>query len=161
MSNTVLEVSDLSVSIRGGVRTHAVQGINLTVGADEIVCVVGESGSGKSMCAHALLGLLPDSVTTESGEILFEGRDLLKLGEDGWREMRGRRIAMVFQEPMTALNPLMRIGDQIVETFEAHDLLTPRQRRERALSLRYWRGGSSGRRLHRRRSITHCPRTSG
>jgi peptide/nickel transport system ATP-binding protein len=130
----------------GGERSHAVDGVSLDLNAGEIVCVVGESGSGKSMCAHALLGLLPDSVTTETGEILFEGQDLvkidlLKLDEDGWREMRGRRIAMVFQEPMTALNPLMRIGDQIMEMFEAHDLfkryglLTPKQRKHKALDL--------------------------
>ncbi len=101
----------------------------------EIVCVVGESGSGKSMCAHALMGLLPDTVKTETGEVLFEGQNLLKLDESGWREVRGRGIAMVFQEPMTALNPLMRIGEQMMEMFEAHNLLTPKERRAKALSL--------------------------
>jgi peptide/nickel transport system ATP-binding protein len=138
---TVVAIRDLKIALpEGGERSHAVNGISLDLLAGEIVCVVGESGSGKSMCAHALLGLLPDSVTTETGEILFQGQDgvktdLLKLGEDGWREMRGRRIAMVFQEPMTALNPLMRIGDQIMEMFEAHNLLTPKQRRDKALGL--------------------------
>src|ERR1700675_618476 len=110
-------------------------GITFDLEPGEIVCVVGESGSGKSMCAHALLGLLPDSVTTETGEILFEGQDLIKLDADGWREVRGRRIAMVFQEPMTALNPLMRIGDQMMEMFEAHGLLTPTERRQKARGL--------------------------
>src|SRR5258707_9494553 len=100
-----------------------------------MVFVVGESGSGKSMCAHALMGLLPDTVTTESGEIAFEGRNLLACSEDDWHDIRGRRIAMVFQEPMTALNPLMRIGDQMMEMFEAHGLLTPRERRQKALGL--------------------------
>ena len=85
------------------------------------------------MCAHALMGLLPDSVTTETGEIAFEGRNLIACNEEDWHDIRGRRIAMVFQEPMTALNPLMRIGDQMMEMFEAHGLLTPRERRERAL----------------------------
>jgi peptide/nickel transport system ATP-binding protein len=137
----VVAIRDLKIALpEGGERSHAVNGISLDLIAGEIVCVVGESGSGKSMCAHALLGLLPDSVTTETGEILFEGQDgvktdLLKLGEDGWREMRGRHIAMVFQEPMTALNPLMRIGDQIMEMFEAHGLLTPRERRRKVLEL--------------------------
>src|SRR5206468_1441803 len=84
---------------------------------------------------HALMGLLPDKVDVTSGEIMFEGRDLLKLDDDGWRDLRGRRLAMIFQEPMTALNPLMRIGDQMAEMFEAHGLLTPRERRARALSL--------------------------
>ena len=118
----------------------------------EIVCVVGESGSGKSMCAHALMGLLPDTVTTETGEILFDGQNLLKLDEDGWRDVRGRRIAMVFQEPMTALNPLMRIGDQMMEMFEAHNLLTPKERRAKALQPR--QGSRSA------RSRAHHPRLS-
>ena len=89
----------------GGERAYAVDGISFDLKPGEIVCVVGESDSGKSMCAHALMGLLPDSVTTEAGEIAFEGHNLLALDEDGWRDLRGRRIAMVFQEPMTALNP--------------------------------------------------------
>jgi peptide/nickel transport system ATP-binding protein len=116
-------------------RPFAVDGISLDLRAGKIVCVVGESGSGKSMCAHALMGLLPDTVTVTSGEIQFEGRDLLKLDDDGWRDLRGRRLAMIFQEPMTALNPLMRIGDQMAEMFEAHGLLTPKERRAKALSL--------------------------
>jgi peptide/nickel transport system ATP-binding protein len=129
-------IRDLKIALpEGGERSHAVNGVSLDLVAGEIVCVVGESGSGKSMCAHALLGLLPESVSTETGKILFEGRDLLKLDADGWRDLRGRRIAMVFQEPMTALNPLLRIGDQIMEMFEAHGLLTPKQRRARALEL--------------------------
>src|SRR3954469_15956149 len=116
----------------GSERSYAVDGVSFDLVAGEIVCVVGESGSGKSMCAHALMGLSPDTVATESGEIVFEGRNLLACGEDDWHDLRGRRIAMVFQEPMTALNPLMRIGDQMMEMFEAHGLLTPRQRRDKA-----------------------------
>src|SRR3981189_1584699 len=95
----------------GGERAYAVDNISFDLVPGEIVCVVGESGSGKSMCAHALMGLLPASVTIEMGEIVFEGTNLLESDEDRWRDIRGRRIAMVFQEPMTALNPLMRIGD--------------------------------------------------
>ncbi len=87
------------------------------------------------MCAHALMGLLPDTVIAEAGEISFGGQNLLTLDEDGWLGLRGRRIAMVFQEPMTALNPLMRIGDQIAEMFEAHGLLTPKERKQKALGL--------------------------
>src|SRR3954452_18266549 len=89
----------------GGDRPYAVDGVSFELAAGKIVCVVGESGSGKSMCAHALMGLLPDTVDVTSGEIMFEGRDLLKLDDDGWRDLRGRRLAMIFQEPMTALNP--------------------------------------------------------
>jgi peptide/nickel transport system ATP-binding protein len=129
-------IRNLKIALpEGAERPYAVNGISIDLIPGEIVCVVGESGSGKSMCAHALMGLLPDSVSTETGEILLEGQDLLKLDEDGWRDVRGRRIAMVFQEPMTALNPLMRIGEQIMEMFEAHGLLTPKARRARALAL--------------------------
>src|SRR3984957_15922984 len=131
-----VSVRNLKIALpQGSERPHAVDGVSFDLVAGEIVCVVGESGSGKSMCAHALMGLLPDSVSTEGGQIAFEGHNLLTLDEDGWRDLRGRRIAMVFQEPMTALNPLMRIGDQIMEMFEAHGLLTPRERRRKVLGL--------------------------
>jgi peptide/nickel transport system ATP-binding protein len=131
-----VSIKDLKIALpEGAERPYAVNGISIDLIPGEIVCVVGESGSGKSMCAHALMGLLPDSVRTETGEILLEGQDLLKLDEDGWRDVRGRHIAMVFQEPMTALNPLMRIGDQMMEMFEAHGLLTPKARRAKALGL--------------------------
>ena len=130
VSDPVVAIKNLRIALPNGAeRTHAVDGVSFDLTAGKIVCVVGESGSGKSMCAHALLGLLPDTVKVDSGEIRFDGRDLLTVDEDGWRDLRGRRIAMVFQEPMTALNPLMRIGDQLMEVFEAHDLLTPRERR--------------------------------
>jgi len=131
-----VSIKNLQIALpKGAERPFAVDGISLDLQAGKIVCVVGESGSGKSMCAHALMGLLPDTVSIASGEIQFEGRDLLKLDDDGWRDLRGRRFAMIFQEPMTALNPLMRIGDQMAEMFEAHGLLTPRERRAKALSL--------------------------
>ena len=131
-----VSIKNLRIALpRGAERPFAVDGVSLDLRPGKIVCVVGESGSGKSMCAHALMGLLPDTVDVTSGEIQFEGRDLLKLDDDGWRDLRGRRLAMIFQEPMTALNPLMRIGDQMAETFEAHGLLTPRERRAKALSL--------------------------
>lgn len=137
MSSTpTVSIKNLRIALpEGSERIHAVDGVSFDLVAGEIVCVVGESGSGKSMCAHALMGLLPDTVTTESGEIAFEGRNLIACGDDDWHDIRGRRIAMVFQEPMTALNPLMRIGDQMMEMFEAHGLLTPRERRQKALGL--------------------------
>jgi peptide/nickel transport system ATP-binding protein len=129
-------IKNLRIALpKGGDRPYAVDDVSIDLIPGEIVCVVGESGSGKSMCAHALMGLLPDSVATETGEILFDGKNLLKLDEAGWRDIRGRGIAMVFQEPMTALNPLMRIGDQMMEMFEAHDLFTPKERRAKALNL--------------------------
>ncbi|WP_201760226.1 ABC transporter ATP-binding protein [Bradyrhizobium sp. AC87j1] len=131
-----VSIKNLRIALpKGAERPFAVDGVSLDLRPGRIVCVVGESGSGKSMCAHALMGLLPDTVSVTSGEIQFEGRDLLKLDDDGWRDLRGRRLAMIFQEPMTALNPLMRIGDQMAEMFEAHGLLTPKERRAKALSL--------------------------
>jgi peptide/nickel transport system ATP-binding protein len=129
-------IKNLKIALpKSAERAYAVDGVSIDLIPGEIVCVVGESGSGKSMCAHALMGLLPDTVKTETGEISFEGKNLLKFSEDQWRDVRGRGIAMVFQEPMTALNPLMRIGDQMMEMFEAHGLLTPRERRAKALNL--------------------------
>src|ERR1700688_5248378 len=110
---SAVAIKNLKIALPpGSERPYAVDGVSLDLVAGEIVCVVGESGSGKSMCAHALMGLLPGNISTETGEIVFEGRNLLACSEEDWHDIRGRRIAMVFQEPMTALNPLMRIGDQ-------------------------------------------------
>src|SRR4051812_26912395 len=131
-----VSIKDLRIALPpGSERPYAVDCVSFDLVPGEIVCVVGESGSGKSMCAHALMGLLPAGVATETGEVAFEGRNLLTCNEDAWRDIRGRRIAMVFQEPMTALNPLMRIGDQMMEMFEAHGLLKPQERRQKALGL--------------------------
>jgi peptide/nickel transport system ATP-binding protein len=134
--DTAVAIRDLKLSLPpGGDRPYAVDGVSFDLTPGKILCVVGESGSGKSMCAHALMGLLPDNIIREAGEILFEGQNLLTLDEGKWLGLRGRHIAMVFQEPMTALNPLMRIGDQIAEMFEAHGLSTPKERKQKALSL--------------------------
>src|SRR5256885_7395089 len=136
MSHTSVTIKDLKLALPAGSdRAYAVDGVSFDLTAGKILCVVGESGSGKSMCAHALMGLLPDTVKSESGEILFDGKNLVSLSPFEWLALRGRGIAMVFQEPMTALNPLMRIGDQIAEMFEAHGLLTPKERRQKALAL--------------------------
>ncbi|HZR85825.1 MAG TPA: ABC transporter ATP-binding protein [Bradyrhizobium sp.] len=135
-SAAAVSIKNLKIALPPGAdRAHAVDGVSFDLLPGKILCVVGESGSGKSMCAHALLGLLPENVRAEAGQIVFEGEDLLKLDDAGWRKLRGRHIAMVFQEPMTALNPLMRIGEQIAEMFEAHNLLSLKERRQRALGL--------------------------
>ncbi len=135
-ADTSVTIKDLKLALpAGGDRPYAVDGVSFDLTAGKILCVVGESGSGKSMCAHALMGLLPDNVIAEAGEIIFDRQNLLTLDASAWLGLRGRRIAMVFQEPMTALNPLMRIGDQIAEMFEAHDLLTPKERKQKAASL--------------------------
>ncbi len=136
MTDPVVSIRDLTLDLPlGGDRVHAVDGVSFDLMPGRILCVVGESGSGKSMCAHALMGLLPSAIKVMGGEIRFDGRDLLTQDAAAWADLRGRRIAMIFQEPMTALNPLMRIGDQIAEMFEAHGLLTPAERRARALAL--------------------------
>ncbi|KMO15907.1 ABC transporter ATP-binding protein [Methylobacterium platani] len=129
-------VRSLSLALpQGGDRANAVDGVSFDLVAGEILCLVGESGSGKSMCAHALMGLLPKAVRPVGGTIRLGDTDLLAQDEAGWRDTRGRRIAMIFQEPMTALNPLMRIGDQMAEMFEAHGMLAPKERRARAVAL--------------------------
>ncbi|WP_207484375.1 ABC transporter ATP-binding protein [Arenibaculum pallidiluteum] len=136
MADAVLEIRNLTLALPAQAdRPHAVSGIDLTIGAGETLCIVGESGSGKSMCAHAVMGLLPKGVRPESGEIRLGGRDLLKLGPAALRDVRGREVGMIFQEPMTSLNPLMRVADQIAETFEAHGLLSRAERLERAVTL--------------------------
>ena len=133
----LLQVERLSISLPPGAdRELAVEEITFDLARNEILCVVGESGSGKSMSANAIMGLLPrPHVQPVAGSIRFEGRDLLQLSEAQLRDLRGSRIGMIFQEPMTALNPLMRIGEQISEVFDAHGLLTKRERKARVVEL--------------------------
>lgn len=132
----ILSIEQLTLALpAGGDRRFAVEEVSLTLSAREILCVVGESGSGKSVCASAAMGLLPKAIRPIAGAIRFEGRDLLTLAPAEWRTLRGRRIAMIFQEPMTALNPVIRIGDQIMEAFEAHEQLTQPERELRMRAL--------------------------
>jgi len=118
----VLEIRDLHVRLpKGSDRSHAVEAVSFAIGAHETVCIVGESGSGKSVTASAVMGLLPSGVLTlERGRILLSGQDITHAPLHELRDLRGNRMAMVFQEPMTALNPLMRVGDQVAEAFEFH-----------------------------------------
>ena len=118
---TLLTIGGLTVTLpQGADRPHAVQDICFAVEPGESLCVVGESGSGKSVCASAILGLLPPALRVAAGRIDFQGTDLLGLGPSALRALRGARIGMIFQEPMTALNPLMRVGDQIAEVLTVH-----------------------------------------
>nr|WP_317889551.1 ABC transporter ATP-binding protein [Cupriavidus pauculus] len=121
-SPPVLEVRNLTVRLPdGGDRRHAVQDVSLIVRPRETVCIVGESGSGKSVTSSAVMGLLPrDVLKIESGQILLAGQDITRATPAELQVLRGHRMAMIFQEPMTALNPLMRIGDQIAEVFTFH-----------------------------------------
>ena len=118
----VLEVKGLSVSLpKHADRPYAVQNIDITVNKGEIVCVVGESGSGKSVTAFSVMGLHDTrALTPTAGKILLEGTDLLGLDIQAIRKARGEKMSMIFQEPMTALNPVARVGDQIGEMLEIH-----------------------------------------
>jgi peptide/nickel transport system ATP-binding protein len=121
LPDALLDIDALSVRIPGdGDRAFAVENLSLQLSAGEILCVVGESGSGKSMCANAVMGLLPENLVPSSGRIMFMGRDLLQLSDDEMREVRGTSISMIFQEPLSALNPVMRVGQQIAEVLEVH-----------------------------------------
>ena len=117
----LLEVRNLTVALPPGAdRPHAVENVSFALDAGEILCIVGESGSGKSVSAGAIMGLLPPALEVLGGGIDFEGRDVLGLKPTEMRLLRGSRIGMIFQEPMTALNPLMRVGDQIAEVLKVH-----------------------------------------
>ena len=136
MSAPILDVRDLRVELplsRGTV--HAVDGASLQVGAGEAFGLVGESGCGKSMTLRAIMGLLPRPGHIVGGEVLFEGEDLVTASPRRLRDVRGGSIAMIFQEPMTALNPVMRVGDQISEGPQVHLGLSRTAARERALDL--------------------------
>ncbi len=116
-------------------RPHALKDVTLALKRNEILCVVGESGSGKSMTASAIMHLLPGNVKIDAGEILLDGRDLCRLGEAEMRKVRGAQIAMIFQEPMTSLNPLLTIGAQIGEMFRIHTSLRSEEIEGRVLGL--------------------------
>ena len=117
----VLTLEGLSVRLPAGAdRPHAMKDVSFAIASNEILCVVGESGSGKSMTANAIMRLLPGGVTIDGGKVMFGGRDLTQLSDAEMRDVRGAGVAMIFQEPMTALNPLRTIGDQIGEMFDIH-----------------------------------------
>ncbi|MGE0751803.1 MAG: ABC transporter ATP-binding protein [Variibacter sp.] len=131
----VLAVEGLTVRLPAHAdRMNAVEDVSFTVGAGEIVCVVGESGSGKSVTAHTVMGLLPKGqLTPTAGRILLEGEDLLKKSPTELRKLRGDRMGMIFQEPMTALNPVLKVGEQIEEVLTIHTPLDAQARRRRVL----------------------------
>src|SRR5437879_10790193 len=132
----VLDVQGLTVRLPGGAdRTNAVENISFAVAPGEIVCMVGESGSGKSVTAHAIMGLLPREVAATAGRVLLDGDDLMKKSPGALRRLRGDRMAMIFQEPMTALNPVMRVGEQIAEVLAIHTDFDDQARRARVLDI--------------------------
>jgi len=133
----VLDVQGLTVRLpRGADRVNAIENVSFAVAPGEIVCVVGESGSGKSVTAHTVMGLLPPGqLTATAGRAFLEGDDLLTKTSAEMRKIRGDRISMIFQEPMTALNPVMKVGDQIAEVLDIHTNLSERERRARVLAV--------------------------
>ncbi|MGM4992372.1 ABC transporter ATP-binding protein [Tardiphaga sp. 841_E9_N1_2] len=136
VDNPILTIDGLSVKLpKGADRSHALGGVSMAISANEIVCVVGESGSGKSVMANAIMRLLPGEVAIDGGRVLFEGKDLASASNAEMRKVRGAGIAMIFQEPMTALNPLRTIGDQIGEMFEIHTDLSKADIKARVLAL--------------------------
>jgi microcin C transport system ATP-binding protein len=136
-SPTLISVRNLSVEFQSGqTRNRAVKGASFTVGKGETVALVGESGSGKTVSALSIMRLLPyPSAHHPSGEIFFEGRDLLKVPEATMREIRGDRISIIFQEPMTSLNPLHTIEKQVGEVLKLHRGLSDAEARKRVLDL--------------------------
>ncbi|MBB2720085.1 UNVERIFIED_ORG: microcin C transport system ATP-binding protein [Rhizobium etli] len=137
MTEPLLSVRDLSVAFhQGGETSLAVDHISFDIAKGEVVALVGESGSGKSVSANSILKLLPyPSASHPSGEILFKGKDLLKASERALREVRGNDITMIFQEPMTSLNPLHTIEKQIAEILALHQGITGQPARQRVLEL--------------------------
>jgi peptide/nickel transport system ATP-binding protein len=137
MNDFILEIQDLRVDLPPGAdRTHAVAEFSLGLRRNEILCVVGESGSGKSIMAKAIMGLLPEPhVRASAGRIIFDNEDLLQVSQGKLRQIRGNRISMIFQEPMTALNPVMTIGDQVEEVLFTHQDIPKVQRVQRMIDL--------------------------
>ncbi|TXN19599.1 ABC transporter ATP-binding protein, partial [Methylobacterium sp. WL93] len=133
MTAPVLALEDLSVSFKAGGREHvAVDRVSLTVGRGEVLGLVGESGSGKSVTGLALMGLIEAPGRVSGGRILLEGRDIAGLPEAELRPLRGRRMAMIFQDPMTTLNPVLRVETQVVEAIRAHERVGAAAARARA-----------------------------
>jgi peptide/nickel transport system ATP-binding protein len=145
---TVLEIKDLHVQFRvhGGV-VRAVRGLNLTIPAGRTVGLVGESGCGKSVSALTIMRLLEKNATVKKGEVRFRGKDLLALSEPAMQQVRGNDISMIFQEPMTALNPVFSVGDQIAESVETHQLADKAEARKRAINLLQMVGIADAKRL--------------
>ncbi|MDK2371819.1 MAG: ABC transporter ATP-binding protein [Candidatus Korarchaeota archaeon] len=132
----LLEIRDLYVqfhTLRGIVK--AIDGVNLEVGHGEVLGLVGETGSGKTVTGLSILRLLEQNAEITGGEIIFQGRDLLKLPLKEILKIRGRDISMIFQEPKAALNPVMQVGDQVAESFLVHEEISKKEARERVLEI--------------------------
>ena len=134
---TVLSVEDLTINFRtinGMVK--AVRGITFDLKRGETVAIVGESGSGKSVSIKAIMGILAGNAVVESGKIMYEGQNLLEISEKDYHKIRGSKIGLIFQDPLSALNPIMKIGKQITETLKLNDpKMSKKEARKRAVEL--------------------------
>ncbi|WP_186393874.1 MULTISPECIES: ABC transporter ATP-binding protein [unclassified Pannonibacter] len=131
-----LSVRGLTVSLPEGMeRAHAIDGVSFDLPRGQILCVIGESGSGKSMTANTVMGLLPKAMRVTAGSVRLEDREIIGMGAEELRSLRGRVVSMIFQDPLSALNPLMTVGAQIDEAMAAHGVGTVVSRRERSLEL--------------------------
>ena len=136
LAERLLEVRGLTVAFRtGGAWRNVVEDLSFALAPTETLAVVGESGSGKSVTALSIMRLLPPVYSRCSGRIQFEGRDLLSCTREQMRAIRGDRIAMIFQEPMTSLNPVFTVGFQIAESLKYHRGMEPAEARRRAIEL--------------------------
>ena len=135
-NEVILSVKDLRISFRAyGGKVQAVRGISFDLHRGETLAIVGESGSGKSVSIKAIMGILANNAIIEEGEILYNGKDLTKVKEDDFHEIRGKRIGLIFQDPLSALNPIMKIGKQITEVLRLNKKATKEEAREKALEL--------------------------
>ena len=137
MANSpLLDIRDLhtDIEIRSGV-VHALSGVDLHVNPGETLGIVGESGSGKTMTALSLMGLLPQGGRVSSGQIILDGQDLTKLPLKDKRKLRGTKVGMIFQDPLTSLNPTMKIGLQVCEPLRVHEGLSKKEALERAVEI--------------------------
>ena len=136
MAERLLEVKGLKVRFATEDGTvHAVDGVDFELDRGKVLGIVGESGSGKSVTAMTILGLTRDKNTRFEGEVLYKGQDLIELSESRLRDVRGNEIAMIFQDPMTSLNPVYTVGDQIVEAIRTHEGSSKREAKKRAVEL--------------------------
>ncbi|MGL6247581.1 MAG: ABC transporter ATP-binding protein, partial [Culicoidibacterales bacterium] len=132
----LLEVKDLHISFKTNAgEVHAVRGVNFELNKGETLAIVGESGSGKSVATRAIMGILASNGYIKHGEILVEGKDITKFSKTELEDMRGAEIAMIFQDPMTSLNPTMKIGKQIMEGIIKHQKVSKEEAKVKAIEL--------------------------